>query len=91
MKFTDEEYRKKIADLHIVARELLANNTPDKVLEMAAGMDPVDAYILGRIIGCELQASQDMKAFMRAISAAEQMMRSIMNRREGAADGYVLN
>lgn len=90
MKFTKEEYSKKIAELRTVADDLLANNTPEDALEMVSRMNPVDAYILGRIIGSDMQIRVDMEAFMCAISSTEQMMETI-KRGERKSGGYVLN
>lgn len=67
MKYTKKEYRKKIDELRPVAYDLMANKTPEDALEMASMMDPVDAYIMGRIIGGVLQAEADAKEFMRVI------------------------
>ncbi len=77
MKFTKEEYYKKIDKLRPVAHDLLVNHTPEEGVGMAAQMDPIDAYILGRIIGQAVQADMDMKAFKRAISEVDHILERI--------------
>lgn len=87
MKYTKEEYSKKIDELRPVAHDLIANKTPDEGLELVSRMNPVDAYILGRIIGGALQADIDRKELMRAVSAVGQ----IMERREIHDGKLILN
>ncbi len=85
--YTKEEHKKRINELYPVARDWMANKTPDDGLELVAKMEPVDAYILGRIIGGTLQANADMKEFKRAVSAVGQ----IMERREIKNGKFSLN
>ncbi len=85
--FTKEEYKKKIKELYPIAQDWMANKTPDEGLELVSRMNPVDAYVLGRIIGGALQAGADMKEFMRAVSAVGQ----IMERREIQDGRFILN
>lgn len=66
--YTGEEYKKRIKELYPIARDWIANKTPEEGLELVAKMDPVDAYILGRIIGGIIQADADMKELERAFS-----------------------
>lgn len=85
--YTEEEYKKKVLELHHVAQDWMANKSPQEVLELIDEMSPADAYIMGRIIGCALQADTDMKEFMRAISVAGQMI----ERKEIQNDRFILN
>ncbi len=93
MKFTKEDYNKKIEQLRPVAEDLIATKTPEEGMELVSSMDPVDAYILGRIIGQALQADADMKEFMRAISAVDQMMekKQMTGRREIPIGRFIFN
>ena len=68
LKFTAEDYKNRIDKLRPVANELLTNNTPDDALDLVSKMDPVDAYILGRLIGSMVQCKADMDAFDKMVS-----------------------
>lgn len=85
--YTEEEYKKKVLELHHVAQDWIANKSPEEVLRLIDKMSSADAYIMGRLIGCMMQADTDMKEFMRAISLAGQMIggKEIQN------DRFILN
>ncbi len=85
--YTEEEYKKKVLELNHVAQDWMANKSPQEVLILIDKMSPADAYIMGRIIGCALQADRDMKEFMRAISLAGQMI----GRKEIQNDRFIFN
>lgn len=49
--YTDEEYKKRIEELEPIAKDVIMNKRPGEAREMASGMNPDDAYILGMHIG----------------------------------------
>lgn len=85
--YTEEEYKKKVLELHHVAQDWISNKSPEEVLRLIDKMSPADAYIIGRIIGCALQADTDMKEFMRAISSVG----LVLNRTGIQHERFVLN
>lgn len=66
MKVGSSEYKKKLKELRSVAMGWMQSKTPDEGMELASRMDPLDAYLLGRIIGGAIQADIDMKSLERA-------------------------
>jgi len=85
--YTEEQYKKKVLELNPVAQDWMDTKSPQEVLSLIDKMSPADAYIMGRIIGCALQADRDMKEFMHAISSVGK----VLNRAGIQNDRFILN
>jgi len=56
--YTREEYEKRVAELELVAMDLIMYKHPDKAREIASNMSAEDAYILGIHVGAILNTAK---------------------------------